>query len=56
MKIRVIYEAVFDSNTYFTSKDYNGCTYDEFKESLSMDFQNYPEDVVENMSFEEIKE
>lgn len=59
MKIKVTFEREFDSDEFYggiSEEDLKDLTFDQFKEGLIMELQNYPEDIIEYLEFEEIKE
>ena len=55
MKIKVTYEKIFDAVEYTMSEDWKDCTFDEFRDKLVYNFDYYPEEVINEMKFEEIK-
>lgn len=59
MKIKVTFEREFDSDEFYSGiseEDLKDLTFDQFKEGLIIELQNYPEDIIEYLEFEEIKE
>ena len=59
MKIKVTFEKIYDSDDFYdgiSEEDLKDLTFDQFKEGLIMELQDYPEDIIEYLEFEEIKE
>lgn len=59
MKIKVTFEKIYDADDFYggiSEEDLKDLTFDQFKEGLIMELQDYPEDIIEYLEFEEIKE
>lgn len=59
MKIKVTFEREFDSDEFYNGaspEDLEDLTFEQFREGLIMELQDYPEDIIEYLEFEEIKE
>lgn len=58
MKIKVTFEKIYDSDDFyggFSEEDLKDLTFDQFREGLIMELQDYPEDIIEYLEFEEIE-
>ena len=59
MKIKVTFEKIYDSDDFYdgiSEEDLKDLTFDQFREGLINDLRYYPEDIIEYLEFEEIKE
>lgn len=59
MKIKVTYEKIFDSNEHYAfldEEELKELTFEQFKDGIVMDIEDYPEEIIDELKFEEIKE
>lgn len=59
MKIKVTFEKIYDSDKFyidFTEEDMKGLTFREFQDGILMDIQDYPDEIIDDLIFEEIEE
>ena len=58
MKIKVTYEKIFDSDEHYIfldKEELEEITFEQFKDGIIMDIQDYPNEIIDELKFEEIK-
>ena len=58
MKIKVTLEKIYNSDNFYAFSDEEDLeiTFEDFKVELIRDLQDYPEEIIDDLKFEELKE